>query len=235
MNIFKKLYYKLPGTGDYYTQKALIWRNRGDGFALEILDATRISYKDKPNEHRLSSGEKLPAVPKDYVNNLVGVGSYFCGVEGKDDQLVIFKPDFQVDHPALGEDSSDFSKSDLDGISLETDMHGEELKQRLLDKNRSAVNFAVLDSRDERFTFFSEALKNKDKYGAGIWSVLSQNAHYAIPIIMAVAVAIIMSQMGDPSALAEEMRQSVQKGVEQGFSNVSASGGVSGSGAPPGQ
>jgi len=32
MNILKKIYYKLPGTGSYYTQKALIWRNRGDSY-----------------------------------------------------------------------------------------------------------------------------------------------------------------------------------------------------------
>lgn len=234
MNIFKKTYYKLPGTGSYYTQKALIWRNRGDSFALEILDAARIAYEDKPNEHKLSSGERIPAVPKDYVNNLVGVGSYFCAVEGKDDQLVIFKPDFNVDSSLLSED---FEKDDLQdaGLELETGMEGEQVRQRLLDKNLSAVNFAVLDNRDERFTFLSDALQSTDKYGSGMMALLAQNAQYAIPIIVAVAVAIIMSQMGDPEALAGHFESAITDGVQKAFQNVTVSGGEITTGAPPGQ
>lgn len=234
MNILKKIYYKLPGTGSYYTQKALIWRNRGDSYALEILDAARIAFNDKPNEHKLSSGERIPAVPKDYVNNLVGVGSYFCGVEGKDDQLVIWKPDFQISEPLLSED---FEKDDLQeaGLGLETDLEGEQVKTRLLDKNLSAVNFAVLDARDERFTFMSEKLKSKDKYGSGVMSLLAENAQYALPIITGIAIAIIMSQMGNPEALANHFETAIADGVEKAFQNITVSGGEITNGAPPGQ
>ena len=64
MKLLDKIRDKIPGMANYYNQKALIWRNRGDGTTLEILDTVRIKFNDKPDRHELSTGEMIPAVPK---------------------------------------------------------------------------------------------------------------------------------------------------------------------------
>lgn len=194
MKMLDKIRYKIPGTGNYYNQKALIWRNRGDSTALEICDAVRIKYKEKPNIHEISTGEKIPAVPKDYVQNLYGGGSYFCAVEASDDQLVIWKPKFNLE--ALKKIGEADSEEDLefDEIEFETGMDSEEIKNRLIDKGYNAVNVAVLDNRDERFTFLSQELETADnKYSLG--SLLYDNMDIVLTVVTAIAVAIVMYTM----------------------------------------
>lgn len=215
MRLIDKIKYKIPGTGSYYNQKALIWRNRGDSTSLEICDAVRLKYNDRPNIHEISTGERIPAVPKDYVQNLYGGGSYFMAVEGSDDQLVIFKPKFDLEELAEiakekvddsddkdSEDSSDNDKKiqvprvgevSLPEIPLEfdTDLDNDELKKRLEDKNYDAVSFSVLDNRDERFTFLSQEIRTAgEKYGVAHW--LKENADILMPVATAIAVFIIM-------------------------------------------
>jgi len=201
MNLIDKIKDKVPGLPNYYNQKALIWRNRGDSSALEIVDAVKIKYNDRPNIHELSTGEKIPAVPKDYAMNMYGQGSYFCAVEGNDDQLVIWKPVFDM------ENLEDLENSD---IQIDTDMEGEDLKQRLVDKGHDAVSFAVLDNRDERFTFLSKELETADdKYSIG--SLLYDNMDVVLPVVAAVAVAIVMYTMkGDLVPALEGFSQQVQ-------------------------
>jgi len=199
MNTIDKIKNKIPGLPNYYNQKALIWRNRGDSYALEIVDAVRIKYNDKPNVHELSTGEVIPAVPKSYTSNLYGSGSYFCAVEGDDDQLVIWKPQFKV-----GEFIEDTDESELSSlpVDIESSVPGDKILERLEDKNFDAVNFAVLDNRDERFTFLSEEVKtSEDKYS--LTSILYQHPEAIMLVTMAVAVAIIVYGVsGDiPSAL----------------------------------
>jgi len=204
MKLTDKIKDKIPGLSNYYNQKALIWRNRGDSTALEIVDAIRIKYRDEPNVHELSTGETIPAVPKDYVMNMYGQGSYFCGVEASDDQIVIFKPVFNLENL---EDLEDLTNSDID---LDTDLEGEDVKKRLIDKEYSAVNFSVLDNRDERFTFLSNELETADdKYGVG--SLLYDNMDVVLPVVAAVAVAIVMYTMkGDIVPALENFGSQVQ-------------------------
>jgi len=191
MNLRDKIKQKLPGASSYYNQTAIIFRNRGDSYAVQILDAVRIKYKEKPNIHELSSGEEIPAVPKDYVLNMYGSGSCFFAVEGRDDQLVVFRPEFSLDEKDLEEE---FDPSKLD-IDIDTDLEGEEIKERLIDKNMSAVNFAVLDSRDERFTFLSEELMtSQNKYGIG--GLLQENMDIVLTVTTAIAVTIIIYTVG---------------------------------------
>jgi hypothetical protein len=193
VKLTEKIRYKLPGTGSYFNQKALIWRNRGDSTALEICHAVRVKYDEKPNIHELSTGEKIPAVPKDYVGNLYGGGSYFCAVEASDDQLVVWKPKFDL---AALQDMVDQDDSDLEElpVNFETGMDGEEIKDRLIDKGYNAVNVAVLDNRDERFTFLSQELETaEDKYGIG--SMLWDNMDIVLTVTAAIAVAIVMYTM----------------------------------------
>jgi len=191
MKAMDKIRSVIPGLDDYYNQKALIWRNRGDSFALEIVDAVKIKYNDKPDRHELSTGEVIPAVPKSYTSNLYGQGSYFCAVEGDDDQLVIWKPKFDL-QGLIPEDKED---ADVDVSSLpveiESDLSSEKILNRLEDKNYDAVNFAVLDNRDERFTYLSEEVKTSDdKYSVG--SILYDNPEMVMAVTTAVAVTIII-------------------------------------------
>jgi hypothetical protein len=231
MKLTDKIRDKLPGTSNYYNQKALIWRNRGDSTALEIVDAVRIKYNDKPNVHELSTGEQIPAVPKDYVGNLYGEGSYFCAVEASDDQLVVFKHDFNMDKLDLNpENDQEEVKFEGDTV-IDTDLSGKELKQRLIDKDFDAVNFSVLDNRDERFTFLSNELETADnKYSLG--HILYDNFDIVLTVTAAVAVAIVMYTMtGDivPAIknMAEQITSLNQNIVElQGMFNQTA---------PPGQ
>lgn len=190
MNLRDKIKQKLPGGSSYYNQKAIIFRNRGDSYAVQILDAVRIKYTEKPNIHELSTGEEIPAVPKDYVLNMYGSGSCFFAVEGRDDQLVVFRPEFSLQDS----DMEEFNPANLD-IDLDTDLEGEEIKDRLIDKNMSAVNFAVLDSRDERFTFLSEELMtSQNKYGIG--GLLQENMDIVLTVTTAIAVTIIIYTVG---------------------------------------
>jgi len=191
MKAMDKIRSVIPGLDDYYNQKALIWRNRGDSFALEIVDAVKIKYNDKPDRHELSTGEVIPAVPKSYTSNLYGQGSYFCAVEGDDDQLVIWKPKFDL-QGLIPEDKED---ADVDVSSLpveiESNLSSEKVLNRLEDKNYDAVNFAVLDNRDERFTYLSEEVKTSDdKYSVG--SILYDNPEMVMAVTTAVAVTIII-------------------------------------------
>lgn len=192
MKLTDKIRDKLPGASNYFNQKALIFRNRGDSHSLEILDAVRIKYSDRPNVHELSTGEKIPAVPKDYVQNLYGGGSYFMAVEASDDQLVVFRPKFHVDGE-ISEDDDSVSKQ-FNGLELDTELEGEELKQRLVDKNYSAVDFAILDNRDERFTFLAEELETADnKYSLS--HILYDNFDIVLTVTAAISVAIVMYTM----------------------------------------
>jgi len=201
MNLRDKIRTKIPGASDYYNQKGLIWRNRGESTALEIVDAVRILYDDKPNVHELSTGETIPAVPKDYVQNLYGQGSYFCAVEGNDNQLVIFKPKFDLD--AI---PSDESLEDQD-IEIESDMPSKEIKNRLEDKNYDVVSFASLDNRDERFTFLSNEIETaNDKYNPS--SLLFDNINVVLPVVAAVAVAIVMYTMTGEAGEHAELKPS---------------------------
>jgi len=191
MKTLDKIRSVIPGLDDYFNQKALIWRNRGDSFALEIVDAVKIKYNDKPDRHELSTGEVIPAVPKSYTSNLYGQGSYFCAVEGDDDQLVIWKPKFDL-QGLIPEDKED---ADVDVSSLpveiESNLSSEKVLNRLEDKNYDAVNFAVLDNRDERFTYLSEEVKTSDdKYSVG--SILYDNPEMVMAVTTAVAVTIII-------------------------------------------
>jgi len=191
MKAMDKIRSVIPGLDDYYNQKALIWRNRGESFALEIVDAVKIKYNDKPDRHELSTGEVIPAVPKSYTSNLYGGGSYFCAVEGDDDQLVIWKPKFNL-QGFIPEDKED---ADVDVSSLpveiESDLSSEKVLDRLEDKNYDAVNFAVLDNRDERFTYLSEEVKTSDdKYSIG--KLLYDNPEMVMAVTTAVAVTIII-------------------------------------------
>lgn len=191
MKTLDKIRSVIPGLDDYFNQKALIWRNRGESFALEIVDAVKIKYNDKPDRHELSTGEVIPAVPKSYTSNLYGGGSYFCAVEGDDDQLVIWKPKFNL-QGLMPEDKED---ADVDVSSLpveiESDLSSEKILDRLEDKNYDAVNFAVLDNRDERFTYLSEEVKTSDaKYSIG--KLLYDNPEMVMAVTTAVAVTIII-------------------------------------------
>lgn len=191
MNLRDKIKQKLPVGSNYYNQKAIIFRNRGDSYAVQIVDAVRIKYTEKPNIHELSTGEEIPAVPKDYVLNIYGSGSCFFAVEGRDDQLVVFRPEFDLDEKNL---EDEFNPANLD-IELDTDLEGEEIRDRLIDKNMSAVNFAVLDSRDERFTFLSEELMtSQNKYGIG--GLLQENMDIVLTVTTAIAVTIIIYTVG---------------------------------------
>ena len=201
MNTIDKIRSKVPGLNDYYNQKAFVWRNRGDSYALEVLDAVRIKYDDKPNRHELSTGEIIPAVPKSYTGNLYGGGSFFCAVEGDDDQLVIWKPKFNVKDLAETEEDEEVEISSLP-VDLDSDMPSDKVLKRLEDKNFDAVNFAVLDNRDERFTFLSEEVKTADdKYSLS--SLLYENFDIVLSVTTAVAIAIVIYGVtGDiPSAL----------------------------------
>jgi hypothetical protein len=213
VNLLEKIKYKLPGTGSYYNQKALIWRNRGASTALEIIDAVRIKYGDRPDIHELSTGERIPAVPKDYVGNLFGGGSYFMAVEGNDDQLVVFKPKFDLEElkTAVENDDTDAEDFLVSGpIDFETDMSSEEIKERLIDKDYSVVNFGILDNRDERFTFLSEELKTADeKYSVG--SMLWENMDIVLTVVTAIAVTIIIySVTSDLGPAIDNFGQQVQ-------------------------
>lgn len=193
MNTLDKIRSKVPGLSDYFNQKAFVWRNRGDSYALEVVDAVRIKYNDKPNRHELSTGEVIPAVPKSYTGNMYGGGSYFLAVEGDDDQLVVWKPKFNV-QDLVEENMGDGEGSDVVSslpIDLDSDMSGDKVYQRLEDKNFDAVNYAVLDNRDERFTFLSEEVKTSDdKYSLS--SLLYENPEMVMALTTAVAVAIII-------------------------------------------
>ena len=191
MKTLDKIRSVIPGLDDYFNQKALIWRNRGESFALEIVDAVKIKYNDKPDRHELSTGEVIPAVPKSYTSNLYGGGSYFCAVEGDDDQLVIWKPKFNLQGliPENKEDE-DVDVSSLP-VEIESDLSSEKVLNRLEDKNYDAVNFAVLDNRDERFTYLSEEVKTSDdKYSIG--KLLYDNPEMVMAVTTAVAVTIII-------------------------------------------
>lgn len=191
MKTLDKIRSFIPGLDDYFNQKALIWRNRGESFALEIVDAVKIKYNDKPDRHELSTGEVIPAVPKSYTSNLYGGGSYFCAVEGDDDQLVIWKPKFNLQGliPENKEDE-DVDVSSLP-VEIESDLSSEKVLNRLEDKNYDAVNFAVLDNRDERFTYLSEEVKTSDnKYSIG--KLLYDNPEMVMAVTTAVAVTIII-------------------------------------------
>lgn len=199
MNTLDKIRSKIPGLGGYYNQKAFVWRNRGDSYALEVLDAVRVKYDDKPNRHELSTGEVIPAVPKSYTGNLYGEGSYFLAVEGEDDQLVIWKPKFSVKELTGKKDDVEISSLPVD---LDSELSSEKILKRLEDKNFDAVNFAVLDNRDERFTFLSEEVKTADdKYSLS--SLLYENFDIVLSVVTAVAIAIVIYGVtGDiPSAL----------------------------------
>jgi hypothetical protein len=190
MKLTDKIRDKIPGASNYFNQKALIWRNRGDGTALEIADAVRVKYDNKPNVHELSTGEKIPAVPKDYVGNLYGSGSYFCAIEANDDQLVIFKHDFDMEK-LNSDEELDLSESP---VKVDTDMDADELKERLVDKNFDVVSVAVLDNRDERFTFLSEEIETADnKYSLG--HILYDNFDIVLTVVAAISVAIVMYTM----------------------------------------
>lgn len=191
MKLTDKIRDKLPGASNYFNQKSLIFRNRGDSHSLEIVDAVRIKYNDRPNVHELSTGEKIPAVPKDYVQNLYGGGSYFMAVEASDDQLVVFRPKFHVDNMPDDEDS--ISKQ-FDGVEIDTELEGEDLRQRLLDKNYNAVDFSILDNRDERFTFLAEELETaNNKYSLS--HILYDNFDIVLTVTAAISVAIVMYTM----------------------------------------
>lgn len=186
MKLVDKIRDKIPGMENYFNQKALIWRNRGDGTALEILDTVRIKYSDKPDRHELSTGEVIPAVPKDYVGNMYGGGSYWMAVEASDDQLVVFRADFELD--------SGDALEELDKIEIDSSLESDEVMERFEDKNFDVVKFSVLDNRDERFTFLANEIEtSEDKYSLGhmIWD----NMNVVSPIVAAVAVAIVMYTM----------------------------------------
>lgn len=187
MKLADKIRDKIPGMQNYFNQKALIWRNRGDGTALEILDTVRIKYDSKPDRHELSTGEIIPAVPKDYVGNMYGGGSYWMAVEASDDQLVVFRADFDLE-------SGIDAVEEIEKLDLESDMDSSEVMDRLEDKNFDVVQFSVLDNRDERFTFLSNEIQTSDeKYSLGhmIWD----NMDVVLPVVAAVAVAIVMYTM----------------------------------------
>lgn len=194
MRLTDKIKTKLPFFSDYYNQHALVWRNRGSSYALEIIKAVRVKYGDKPNRHELSTGEVIPAVPKDYVGNMVtgsDFGSYICLVEGRDDQLVAFKHDFTLPEEKItGQDKEEFSFEQLP-TEIDTQMPGKEISERLVDKGFNAVNFTVLDQRDERFTFLSEELQtSQDKYTVG--NFIHEHGNVVNMVAGAVAFAIIM-------------------------------------------
>ena len=186
MKLLDKIRDKIPGMANYYNQKALIWRNRGDGTTLEILDAVRIKFNDKPDRHELSTGEMIPAVPKDYVGNMFGGGSYWMAVEASDDQLVIFRPDFELDNVDKIEE--------IEKLDIDSSLESSEVMERLEDKNFDVVKFSVLDNRDERFTFLANEIEtSEDKYSLG--HMLWDNMDIVLPVVAAVAVAIVMYTM----------------------------------------
>jgi len=186
MKLLDKIRDKIPGMANYYNQKALIWRNRGDGTTLEILDAVRIKFNDKPDRHELSTGEVIPAVPKDYVGNMFGGGSYWMAVEASDDQLVIFRPDFEMDNVDKIEE--------IEKLDIDSSLESSEVMERLEDKNFDVVKFSVLDNRDERFTFLANEIEtSEDKYSLG--HMLWDNMDIVLPVVAAVAVAIVMYTM----------------------------------------
>lgn len=194
MKLTDKIKDRIPGLENYYNQKAFIFRNRGSSTALEIVDAVRIKYSDKPDVHELSTGEKIPAVPKDYIGNMYGGGSYFMAVEASDDQLVIFSPRFDFSTLSKVEDELDTDELQKKGLELGSNLEGDDMIQRLQDKDYNVVKFSVLDNRDERFTFYSNELETADnKYSLGhmIWD----NMDLVLPVVAAVAVAIVMYTM----------------------------------------
>jgi len=77
-----------------------IYRKRGDGHAYEDVKGVRLKYDDRPDCHKLDTGERMPAIPKKYsLNKVDGTPGYHV-VEADDEQLVAFKPDFDANDDA---------------------------------------------------------------------------------------------------------------------------------------
>lgn len=189
-----------------------IYRRRADGHVKEDSKGVRLKYSDKPDSHKLRTGEKMPAIPKRYSMDDVNGKPCYHIVEADDEQLVAFKPDFKASEDAkpkqihyfkqdngdwlaveteykLNNDSVD--DSSIQNLKIDTDLRDEQLEKELEKASMDIVNFSIMENKDERTTFLAEEIKSAEsKYKPS--SFLRQNPQLVLVVVTAIAVAIII-------------------------------------------
>lgn len=210
---------------DYWPTNFIILRRRGDDFAPELVPGVRLKYGDRPNAHKLRTGERMPAVPKSYVLNGVDGTPWIFAVEADDDQIVVFKPTF---------DAEEMNKVDEVAELLDTDMDGEEIKDALEDKNYDIVKFSVLENKEERLSFLSEELKNSNtKYSPS--NLIREYPQLTLITVTTVMMVVLLYAFGNKFGQYIPILENFNVNMGQFLQQAGSSGAAGGAGgAPPG-
>jgi hypothetical protein len=247
---------------DYYPTKFIIYRKRGSTFAPDFVNGVRIAYDNRPNAHLLETGERMPAVDLEYVLNSDTGTPVVHAVEANDDQLVVFKPKFDITNVDrlnglsklnVDQEAQDLQEKfenavnalDIDGVSqediikdvrtfLDTDESDAKIYDRLNEKNFDVVKFCTVDNRDERLTFLAEEFKISDtKYNVS--GIIGKYPQLFIVLATAIALGLLFYFMFDSFGQYIPILQDIASGIpstEQLAQSSLGSGGESG--APPG-
>ena len=178
--------------GDDHTTRFIIHRNRGNHYPPDFVWGSRYKPDDGPDYYKLETGERLPALPYDYITNDQDGNPTVKLIEADDSQYIAFKT--LIDPEVKDADS-------LQELDIDVDTEYEDEAADLLKDDETEfdpVSFCVLDDRDERKTFLSDELKTKDdKYeGNGLAAWLADNTNIVMVVGVAVALAILYTQMG---------------------------------------
>jgi hypothetical protein len=82
---------------DWYPTRAVVLRRRGDTFVPEFTAAVRMHYDDRPNLHKLKTGEETKAVDLEAVSQATDGRSTIFLCEAEDGQLLPWYPEFDED------------------------------------------------------------------------------------------------------------------------------------------
>jgi len=222
-----------------------IYRNRGNQHSPEDVQGARIKYDDRPDTHKLKTGERMPAVPKRYSMTKINGDACYHLVEADDDQLVAFRPNFkagpdirpsqlhyiQKDGETVAVETEFTGDGELDenkikNLEIDTTLESDELKKELEENSFNVVNFALLENRDERKTFLAEEIQESEmKYKPS--SLIRQYPQLTLTVGAAVAFAIIIL------ATSQEYGQFVPV-LKQLSGNMDAINQLANTQAPPG-